>query len=625
MKIPDDELEKLKNVKVPDEMIEKFMEECAVDNSRLEELIKEMDEGLVDPKKREEFFELFKKSNLHMPVVLSDEWFEDIENFEPGRIRTTGENAGFNINYIKLGGDEKAVPLFTSSELMESTGLKSSTIVLFMSDLANMLKQTKRYSWVLINPYTDLDVHMPLESFLGLFNEMTLEQREATDKLLFLLKTQSIKIDQNIKVVFRCEEDVMKERAVNGVFIPDIPFKASSFPDFQKELKYTNIILIPKNKRVLYFGGIVDKETFDTIIAPETEFELVEELDEFTRVWGVGKQPFYGEEDEKIHKLKKITSKHISDSEFDKAMKYLNELVAIDPFDLSNWETKGYCHYELGQYDDAISCLDRVLEADPYSERTLLFKCKILDELKRWEEALEVYDKLLELNPDDLMNLYLKSVDLSFLERYEEAIVCINKAIELNPKESQFWFTKAIFLIELNNLDDAIGCLDKAIELNPEDTNSLIKKGSILHYLNRADEAIECYDGALSLNPSDANLLQSMGDLYLIELGNYDEALKYYKEAIKLGSENSMLWNNLGDIYLNTGEFEKGLECCDKALSLDSNNFNAWLTKGEIYYELGKYDEAMKYAIKAKELDSTDSELLELIEKVKKAQNNSEM
>jgi len=625
MKIPDDEFEKLKNVKVPDEMIEKFMEECAVDNSRLEELIKEMDEGLVDPKKREEFFELFKKSNLHMPVVLSDEWFEDIENFEPGRIRTTGENAGFNINYIKLGGDEKAVPLFTSSELMESTGLKSSTIVLFMSDLANMLKQTKRYSWVLINPYTDLDVHMPLESFLGLFNEMTLEQREATDKLLFLLKTQSIKIDQNIKVVFRCEEDVMKERAVNGVFIPDIPFKASSFPDFQKELKYTNIILIPKNKRVLYFGGIVDKETFDTIIAPETEFELVEELDEFTRVWGVGRQPFYGEEDERIHKLKKITSKHISDSEFDKAMKYLNELVAIDPFDLSNWETKGYCHYELGQYDDAISCLDRVLEADPYSERTLLFKCKILDELRRWEEALEVYDKLLELNPDDLMNLYLKSVDLSFLERYGEAIECINKAIELNPKEFQFWFTKAIFLIELNNLDEAIGCLDKAIELNPEDTNSLIKKGSLLQYLNRADEAIECYDEALSLNPSDANLLQSMGDLYLIELGNYDEALKYYNEAIKLGSENSMLWNNLGDIYLNTGEFEKGLECCDKALSLDSNNFNAWLTKGEIYYEMGQYDEAMKYAIKAKELDSTDSELLELIEKVKKAQNNSEM
>ena len=73
MKIPDDKLEELKNIKVPEEKIEELMKECAVDNSRLEELIKEMDEGLIDPKKREEFFELFKKSNLHMPVILGDD------------------------------------------------------------------------------------------------------------------------------------------------------------------------------------------------------------------------------------------------------------------------------------------------------------------------------------------------------------------------------------------------------------------------------------------------------------------------------------------------------------------------------------------------------------------------
>ena len=54
------------------------------------------------------------------------------------------------------------------------------------------------------------------------------------DKILFLLKTQSIIIDQNIKVVFRCEEDVMKEQAVNGVFVPDIPFKPALFQIFKK-------------------------------------------------------------------------------------------------------------------------------------------------------------------------------------------------------------------------------------------------------------------------------------------------------------------------------------------------------------------------------------------------------
>lgn len=72
-------MDELKNLKIPEEKIEELMKECAADNSRLEDLIKEMDEGLVDSKKREEFLELFKKSNLHMPVILGEECFDDIE------------------------------------------------------------------------------------------------------------------------------------------------------------------------------------------------------------------------------------------------------------------------------------------------------------------------------------------------------------------------------------------------------------------------------------------------------------------------------------------------------------------------------------------------------------------
>ena len=63
MKNSDEKMDELKNLKIPEEKIEELMKECAADNSRLEDLIKEMDEGLVDSKKREEFLELFKKSN----------------------------------------------------------------------------------------------------------------------------------------------------------------------------------------------------------------------------------------------------------------------------------------------------------------------------------------------------------------------------------------------------------------------------------------------------------------------------------------------------------------------------------------------------------------------------------
>ena len=44
---------------------------------------------------------------------------------------------------------------------------------------------------------------------------------------------------------------------------------------------------------MLYVGDGGHEDFFDTIIAPETEFEIVEEVNEFTTVWKCGAQPFY--------------------------------------------------------------------------------------------------------------------------------------------------------------------------------------------------------------------------------------------------------------------------------------------------------------------------------------------
>ena len=273
-------------------MKDEIKQESGVDNSRLEELLKEMDAGLVEPAKKEEFLKLFKESQLFMPIILSDEWLKGIEDSKPGETRTVGENAGFSINYLKLEGDKRAVPLFTSTELMESTGLQSSCIAFYMEDLADMLKQTDKYSLVAINPLTNLEAGMPIDSFLNLF-ESADEEEEVIKNILAILEKHSVVLEENISLVFRSDENFMKEQAVNGIFVPHVPFRASTNPDFQKELKYTNILLIPEGKRILFVGSVVGEDAFNTFIAPLTEFEIVEEVDEFTTVWKIGAQPFY--------------------------------------------------------------------------------------------------------------------------------------------------------------------------------------------------------------------------------------------------------------------------------------------------------------------------------------------
>ena len=85
----------------------------------------------------------------------------------------------------------------------------------------------------------------------------------------------------------------MIENAVGGVFTPEVPFYVSSNPNYGEELKYTNILLMPKSKRILPTGSDND---LDIIIAPGTEFRLQDTLDETRNLWMCEAQPFYDED-----------------------------------------------------------------------------------------------------------------------------------------------------------------------------------------------------------------------------------------------------------------------------------------------------------------------------------------
>ena len=494
-------------MKIPDDKMEEFKRQTMVDNSRLEELIKEMDEGFVGPGKREEFHELLKKSQLFMPVVFSQNMDDALENNRPGEIFVPEGPVGFDINYIKLQGNERAIPLFTSNELLESTGLQSSTIAIFMSDLVKMLKESNRYSLVAINPFTDLLVQIPFSSFLALFNEISTEQKEAMDKLIHLLKTQYIATPQNIKVVFRDNENYMKKQAINGLFAPTIPFKASSFPDFQKELKYTNIILIPKNKKILYLGGIVSKDVFDTIIAPETEFKLVEEIDEFTTVWKIGKQPFYDELNNETNDLSK---------------------------DFKYWFGKANDLIKQGEYEKSLKCFDKAIELNPTESLLWYMKGRVLIDLNRCDEAIELLDKSFDLNPLYIRSLATKGIAYEKLGKYDEAMACYDEAIILDPNdEYAFGLKGTLFLIGLKDYDNAIKFLNQAKKINPKNSMTWNNLGDA--YLNKKEfeEGLYCCDKARSLDPNNFRAWFTTGEIYY-ELGDYAKSIEYAMEAEKL-------------------------------------------------------------------------------------------
>ena len=276
-------------MQIDEEKLEELKKEAVVDNSRLEELLENFFNLPVEGKN--EFVEILKDSRLFMPIEVNVDAL-DSENIKVGQVMEGP--LGFDIKYLE-NENGKTVPLFTSKEVMEKAEIRVSTFVVYMSDLADMLKQTDRYSSVTINPFTKSGLDIRMETFLGLFEEPSEEEKEflkSLDEILRILKEHSIELEENTTLFFRHDENVMVENAVGGVFVPNVPFSVSSNPKYGEGMKYTNILMMPKSKKILPIGP--DAE-LDIVIAPGTEFKLEDTLDRAQNLWMCGAQPFYDE------------------------------------------------------------------------------------------------------------------------------------------------------------------------------------------------------------------------------------------------------------------------------------------------------------------------------------------
>lgn len=139
------------------------MMEHGPNNTKLEKLME-------DPQKQEEFIEELRKSQLFLPVIFSENMFEGIEDSKPGDVFTLKEPSGYDINFFTDNNGNRAIPLFTSSKKMEEGGLKSSAMVMYVPDLANMFKRTKNnYKYIAINPMCEIGADMPIVPFIKLF------------------------------------------------------------------------------------------------------------------------------------------------------------------------------------------------------------------------------------------------------------------------------------------------------------------------------------------------------------------------------------------------------------------------------------------------------------------------
>jgi tetratricopeptide (TPR) repeat protein len=82
----------------------------------------------------------------------------------------------------------------------------------------------------------------------------------------------------------------------------------------------------------------------------------------------------------------------------EESLKYTDEILSIEPDNISALYDKGAALNHLGSHEEAINLFDKVLQADPSYTYALLEKINALEALKMTQKALELCDYVLALD-----------------------------------------------------------------------------------------------------------------------------------------------------------------------------------------------------------------------------------
>lgn len=266
-----------------------------LDNRRLEELM-EIDPTLMLIDEQKEFLKLIKNAKFILPVKITEEIIEE-DNIDVGGVVQTKLPPKTDFIYLTKSSGEKTLGVFTSEDIMNKLELKYQRIVMHAKDLANVLMTSGDFfSTIMINPQTEHSIEMNIPSFLELFKEG--EDNPFLNSLkstLYLLKNNSIELDNHYMFYLRSEYEIMASEAKDNIFVNKMPLALSSNPEFQAELPILHKIMMIQGQKVLYTGNPEEEQGMNILLAPGCQFQKHYDENEDISVWRCINQPFYDE------------------------------------------------------------------------------------------------------------------------------------------------------------------------------------------------------------------------------------------------------------------------------------------------------------------------------------------
>lgn len=247
-----------------------------------------------------------------------------------------------------------------------------------------------------------------------------------------------------------------------------------------------------------------------------------------------------GSEDPRISSCHKDLKRYKEAKEFDKALKVLDELDALEKVTYNNLLKRGEIFTEQNLHEKALSIYKQAIALDESQWPAWLYAAYNYMNLKQYEEELHAYEEAIKLGADFSALWGLRGVCLQELGQYDQAVQSFKKVIEHDPIDVGGWEFMGKSLLEVERFDEAAEAFAKVYELDNNNHKALLYQYFALFRASKIQNAIELgkkHEAILADNTTYLGIQAAT----LSMLGRDAEALPYWQQGANNGDNSSLI------------------------------------------------------------------------------------
>ena len=207
----------------------------------------------------------------------------------------------------------------------------------------------------------------------------------------------------------------------------------------------------------------------------------------------------------------------------------INKAVSIAPFNVANWNVRGYFYQNLVGVEKAeaiaLDSYQKAIELEPsspypYTEKArvyILFTQNLSDDNERKKENLNLainnLNKALELKPDYGPAHYLLAVAFDQLGKQEEAISKLEETKLIAPNDLGLAFQLGLLYWRKGDIEKAQAEFERAININSDYANARYMLGLVYDKKGDREKALREFEFVAKLDPTNSQVKKILDNL----------------------------------------------------------------------------------------------------------------